>query len=44
MPLGNLTNDITNYFYTVLLINRPLGMPDVLSVTWTLFIEVSYYF
>lgn len=42
-PLGNQSNDLKDYIYTLLLISRPLGRPDVLSVTWTLFVEVIFY-
>ncbi|MEC0265149.1 acyltransferase [Paenibacillus anseongense] len=43
MPLGNLSNELKDYLYTLLFINRSLGRPDVLSVTWTLIVEVIFY-
>lgn len=43
-PLGtNLTN-LMDYFYSITLLNWPLHRPPVLSVTWSLFIEVIFYF
>lgn len=43
VPLGNQANALSNYIATFFLISRPLNMPDVLSVTWSIFVEVFFY-
>jgi Predicted acyltransferases len=43
VPLGNSSNELKEYFYTLFFLYMPLNRPAVLTVTWTLFIEVVFY-
>jgi len=43
LPLGNQSNVFLDYFTTFFLITHPLSLPVVLSVTWSLFVEVFFY-
>jgi peptidoglycan/LPS O-acetylase OafA/YrhL len=42
-PLGMKEFSFRSVVATMLLVSRPLGIPDFLSVTWTLVIEFAYY-
>lgn len=41
--VGNDTNRVQDFLLAATLLGRPLGAPDALSVTWSLFVEIAAY-